>query len=151
MKRALRLAALWLLICVLSSCITRKPGDPWFIVQKVPIEIQRDKPINIQLFTRGEVNDVGLRCSPEVWNALTNGTKSITVRLISSTKTATKIGGVDPGSSGRRGFGYIPSTHYLFYIGGKYHGRASVEITFPNAPTGVTRAEVIVAREPWGW
>jgi hypothetical protein len=36
----------------------------------------------------------------------------------------------------------------LFYIGGNRGAKASVEITFPNAPSGLTHAEIIVGKTP---
>lgn len=146
MKMAWQFAVVSVLACLFSSCASQSP-DEQFVHQKIPIEIQNGKVVTIEIHAlsgNGE-NDVGIRCSPDVWNALTNGTKSITVRLKSSDKKGTQIGGVSPGS-GRRW--PIESFHYLFYIGGEYHAKASVEITFPNAPAEATRAEIIVDNTP---
>jgi hypothetical protein len=146
MKMAWQLAVVSVLVCIVSSCAPQ-PSSERFVRQKIPIEIQSGKPVTVEIHSlsgNGE-NDVGIRCSPDVWNALTNGTKSITVRLKSSDKKGTQIGGISPGS-GRRW--PIESFHYLFYIGGEYHAKASVEITFPNAPAEATRAEIIVDKTP---
>ena len=111
--------------------------------QKIPIEIQVGKPATIEIrsFGGGRENRVAIRCSPEVWNTLTNGTKTIAVQLVSSNK-ATQISGNVLGS------GPIESLHYLFSIWGDYQARASVQITFPNAPAGITHAEIFVCRTP---
>jgi hypothetical protein len=146
MNTTWQLAAVFVLACIVSSCASQPPGER-FVRQKIPVEIQSGKPVTIEIRSlsgNGE-NHVGIRCSPEVWNTLTNSTKSLTVRLISSNKKGTNIGGISPGS-GRRW--PIESFHYLFYISGEYHAKASVEITFPNAPAGVTRAEIIVCKTP---
>ena len=90
-------------------------------------------------FGGGRENRVAVRCSPGVWNTLTNGTKNVAVQLLSSNK-ATQISGIRVGS------GPIESLHYLFSIWGDYHARASLQITFPNAPEGVTHADIIVYR-----
>jgi hypothetical protein len=115
--------------------------------QKIPTEIQSEKTVGIHISVSA-LNDVGIRCSPEVWDALTNGTKNIVVRLVSSNKEGTVIGGVGIGSNGTTGFcgRYIPDCHYLFYIQGDYRAKALVEITFPSAPPGITHADIIVCK-----
>jgi hypothetical protein len=149
MKTAWQLAAVCVLACICSSCAS-EPPDVQFVRQRIPVEIQRGKSLTIEIhsLSGNGVNDVGIRCSPEVWNALTNSTKAIEVRLKSSNKPSTQIGGVNPGSSGTAFLGYIPNVHYLFYISGEYRAKASVEIAFPNAPAGVTPAEIIVCKTP---
>jgi len=94
------------------------------------------------------MNCVGIRCSPEVWNTLTNGTKAIAVRLKSSNKPRTEIGGVDPHSSSTGFLEHLPNVHYLFWINGEPRAKASVEIIFPNALDGTRRAEIIVGKTP---
>jgi hypothetical protein len=130
----------------LPSC-GKMPPDVQFVCQKIPIEIQRGKPVIIEIhsLSGNGANHVGIRCSPEVWNVLTNGTNVISVQLKSSNKPNTNIGGISPGG-GR--LWPIELFHYLFYIGGEYHAKASVEITFPNAPEGTTSAEIIVCKTP---
>jgi hypothetical protein len=146
MRVALQLLALSFLVCVDSSCKTQPTGEG-YVSEKTPIEIQGGKPVTIEIYSlsgNGE-NQVGVRCSPEAWSSLTNSTESITVRLKSSDKRSTQIGGISPGG-GR--LWPVESFHYLFYISGEYHTKASVEITFPNAPLGVTPAEIIVCKTP---
>ena len=141
--------AVLFLVCIGSSCAPQPP-DVQFVRQKIPIVIQSGKPVTFtigHLSGNGE-NDIGIRCSPEIWGALTNGTKAVTVRLLSSNKPDTIIGGVDPRAGGGAFLGYIPNVHYLFYIGGRYRAKASVEVTFPNAPAGGTPAEIIVGKTP---
>jgi len=149
MKNVWQIAVVSVLVWTLTSC-GPQPPEVQFVRQKIPIEIQNGTPATIEIssLSGNGVNDVGIRCSPEVWNALTNGTKTIAVRLKSSDKPKTEIGGVDPASSGTAFLGYIPNVHYLFYISGEYHTKASVEITFPNAPPGTTHAEIIVCKTP---
>jgi hypothetical protein len=149
MKIAWQLAAISVLACVFTLSGTQAP-DVQFVRQRIPVEVQRGKPITIEIhsLSGNGVNDVGIRCAPEVWNALTNGIGSIGVHLKSSNKPGTKIGGVDPGSGGTAFLGYVPNAHYLFYISGKYRAKASVEITFPNAPAEAARAEIIICKTP---
>jgi len=149
MKPAWQLTLTSVLAFVITSCITQPPGEG-YVREKIPVEIESGKPVKIEIssLSGNGVNDIGIQCSPEVWNELTNGTKAITIRLKSSNKADTNIGGVDPGSGGTSFLGYIQNVHYLFYIGGRYRAKASVEITFANAPAGVTPAVIIVCKTP---
>lgn len=139
------------LFCVATSC-AHKPFNPeqYALRQKIPIEIQTEKPVTIEIssLSGNGVNEVGIQCSPEVWNMLTNGTKNISARLVSSSKESTHVGDVAVGSGFRFFTGYVTNAHYLFYIDGKYHAKATVEITFPNAPAGVTQAEILIGKTP---
>ena len=131
------------------SCGPQTP-DKKYVRQKIPIEIQGANPVTFEIrsLSGNGPNDVGIRCRSDVWNALTNGTKSITVRIKSSDKGNTEIYAVNPGGSAA-GFLYlIPDVHYLFKIAGEYHAKASVEIIFLNTPVGVTPAEIIVCKTP---
>jgi hypothetical protein len=139
---------------ILCSC-TAQPPEVQFVRQKIPVEIQRGKPVIVEIrsLSGNGSNDVGIRCSPDVWSALTNGSEQIIIQLRSSNKKGTEIGGISPGRGGEGkagvGFlGYIPNVHYLFHIYGKHGAKASVEIIFPNAPEGTTRAEIIVGKTP---
>ena len=134
---------------IFTSCAPQPPSVQ-FVRQKIPIAIQEGKSltVEIQSLSGNGVNDVGIRCSPETWSVLTNSPNAIRVRLKSSNKPRTEIGGVMPGSDGTGFLPLVPNVHYLFYISGQYHAKASVEITFPNAPEGVTSAEIIVGKTP---
>jgi hypothetical protein len=131
--------------CLLSQC-TMTP-DQQYIREKIPIEIQSGKPliVNIRSLSGNGWNEVGIRCSPDVWKALMAVTNSVAVRLISSSKTNTSIINVFPGS---HRLWPLDSFYYLFSIGGDYRANATVEITFPSAPEGVTQAEIIVLITP---
>jgi len=135
-----------IMACVFSSCRSQTP-DTQFVREKIPIEIQGGKPVTIKIssLSGNGWNEVGIRCSPEVWNALNNGTQSITVRLLSSSKNGTRI---EQGSPGRPKLWPIESSHYLFTIDGAYRATAAIEIMFPNAPPGITRAEIVVSKTP---
>ncbi len=132
--------------CFCSLCASLLPEE-YLVRQKIPIEIESGKPVTIKIRARspGGASEVGIRCSPEVWNALTNGTRSITVQLISSNKKGIHIERIPPGYGP---YNPIESLHDLFYLLGNYQmfPRAIVQITFPNAPPGVTRAEILVCR-----
>ncbi|MGA2799504.1 MAG: hypothetical protein ABSE63_18120 [Thermoguttaceae bacterium] len=133
------------IVCAFSSCGSQRP-EVQFVRQKIPISIQSDKPITVEISLSGNGdNQVGIRCSPQVWNALPKGEDAIVVNLKSSNKPNTEIGGISPGSGKRWP---IESFHYLFYIFGEYNAKATVEITFPHAPPGTTHAEIIVCKTP---
>lgn len=131
----------------ISLSSASQPPDVQFVREKIPVQIQRGKPLTIEIdpLSGNGANHVGIRSPPGVWNALTNGTNMISVQLKSSNKPNTNIGEISPGG-GR--LWSIESFHYLFYIGGEYHAKASVEITFSNAPEGITSAEIIVCKTP---
>jgi hypothetical protein len=137
------------LACIFLSCTPKPPGEQ-FVRQRIPIEIQSGKIVTVEIhdLSGNGWNDIGIQCSPETWSALTNGIKSITVRLKSSDKNKTEINNVNPGSGDPYFLGYVPNVHYLFLIGGEYDANATVEITFPNAPAEVTHAEIIVGKTP---
>jgi len=124
--------------------------EQYAVRQKIPVQIEANKPVTVEIssLSGNGVNEVGIQCSPEIWNSLTNETKNISVRLVSSSKPGTQIGGVALGSGFGFFLGYVTNAHYLFYIGGKYHAKASVEIVFSNAPPGVTRADILIGKTP---
>jgi hypothetical protein len=138
-------------ICIIEACQHHpaQPAGEEYIHQKIPIEIERGKAITVEIRLSGSAaNDVGIRCSPETWQTLTNSANGIAVALKSSTKTGTQIYGADVKFGGGYFLGYVTNVHYLFEISGKRHAKASVEITFPTAPPGVTHAEIIVGKTP---
>ena len=149
MKMAWQLLVASIIVCAFSSCGPMSPKQH-YVLQKISVEIQRGRPLTIEIhsLSGNGVNAVGIRCSAELWNELTKGTKSIEVQLKPSNKSSTKIGGVDPGSGATGFLGYIPNVHYLFYISGEYGAKAFVEITFLNAPERATSAEIIVCKTP---
>jgi len=132
-------------VCTAASC-ARTP-DAMYVREKIPIEVKKGKPttITIRSLSGNGWNEVGIRCSPDVWKALMVGTNSVAVRIISSSKTNTSIINVAPGS---HKLWPLDSFYYLFSIGGDYRASATVEITFPSAPEGVTRAEILVLITP---
>jgi hypothetical protein len=146
MKITSRIAGVSILAMMCSSCGTMTP-DEHFVSQKIPIEIQSGTPATIEIrsLSGNGWNEVGLRCSPEVWDALTNGGDNVTVQLISSGEHGTEIHDVSPGS---RNLWHLESFHYLFLIGGEYRAKASVEISFKNAPPGVMHAQMLVIKTP---
>lgn len=144
-----RLLAFSVLACIGSSC-KPQPADVQFVGQKIPIQIQRGKPVSVDIrsLSGNGVNDVGIRCSPEIWNVLTNGTNTMAVKLRSSNKPNTEIGGIDLHSGGTAFLGQLPNVHYLFYISGEHHAEVMVEIIFPNSPPEPIRAEIVVCKTP---
>jgi hypothetical protein len=143
MKKALQMSGFCLLALIFCSCASGPPTEAFYVRQRIPIEIENGKPSNVDLRIRspGGRSEVGIQCSPEVWNALTNGTGGITVQLLSSNKGVQVIT-VPPGFQGQCP---VHSLHVLCYLHGN-HVRASLQITFPNTPAGYTRADVIVCK-----
>jgi hypothetical protein len=146
MRVARQLIAVSVMACLFSHC-TMTP-DQRFIRQKIPMEIQSAKPSTVKIGLSGNGwNEVGVRCSPQVWAALTSaGSSNITVRLISSNKQGTQIINVSPGTTHK--LWPIEAYHYLFTIGGEEGANASVEISFPSVPEGLTPVEIIVLKTP---
>jgi len=146
MKIVLLPVAVCVLALIFSSCMT-EPPEIQFVRQKIPIEILSGKPITIEIhsLSGNEMNNIGIRCPQEVWNVLSNGTKPIAVQLKSSNNSGTELGEMNPGWQGTF-LDLIPNVHYLFAIFGRHGAKASVEITFPNAPPGVTKADIIVGK-----
>jgi hypothetical protein len=150
MRKYLHPALVIVLACILLSCASGPRSGPFFVRQRIPVEIARGKAItfDVNSLSGNGPNDVGIRCSPEIWNVLTNGTIATSVQLKSSNKSGVQIYGVDAAGT-PAGFLYrIPDVHYLFEIVGPRRAKASIEITFPNAPAQPTRAEIIVCKTP---
>lgn len=152
MRIAWQLIAVSVMVCLCSQC--SMTPDQQYVREKIPIEIQSGKPITVKIhsLSGNGWNEVGIRCSSDVWQALRDGKNSIEVRLTSSSRNGTEVGDVSPGGYNFDPRGYklwpVDSFYYLFRIAGEYRARASVEITFKSAPEGVTHAEVIVLKTP---
>jgi hypothetical protein len=121
--------------------------DQQFVREKTAIEIQSGRPVTIKIraLSGNGWNDVGIRCSPDIWEALARDSSHITVQLISSNKDGTQVINVAPGQGK---LWPVESYYYLFAIGGHYGASASVQITFPSAPEGITHAEMLVLNTP---
>ncbi len=145
MKAGIHRIAVWAASLSLLCC-TMSP-DEQFVREKIPIEIQINKPmtIHIQSLSGNGWNYVGIRCSPDVWQTLARDNNNIVVNLTSSSKGGTKV--IDVFPVDRKSWP-IKSFHYLFSIGGDYGTSAAVEITFKAAPQGTTHAEVLVLKTP---
>jgi hypothetical protein len=142
--------ALWLGICMLLlACRNSRHDDP-FIHQEIPVMIQNGKSTTIKIgpLSGSSPNDVGVRCSNEVWKMLTKGSNSVSVLLKSSDKKGTMIGGVDPSSSGTSFLGHVPNAHYLFYIRGERDATAVVEISFRNEIPQPFSVKIVVCKTP---
>ena len=148
-QAAWRLVPLLTGLCALAACGRMSP-EQYAVREIIPVEIQSDKPLTVEIpsLSGNGWNDVGLRCAPEVWKAVTNGARPFSGRLKSSTKPDTEIGGVGLGFGFAHFLGSLSDVHYLFHITGKDGAKASVEITFPNAPSGSTHAEILVGKTP---
>lgn len=141
----LRLVAVSVMAFLFSWC--KASTDAHFVREKIPIEIQSGKPVIIKIssLSGNGWNEVGIRCLPEIWKALMDEKSTIAVRLLSSSKNGTTVINIAPGD---HKLWPIESYYYLFSISGKYRSSASVEITFPSAPQGVTHAEMIILKTP---
>jgi hypothetical protein len=145
----------WQILAVTVKAVTvlscgPQPPDVQYVRQRIPVQVQKGKTLTIDIhsLSGNGVNDIGIRCSTELWNVLTNGTSRIMVRLKTSDKPDTEIAGVDPSSGGTAFFGYITNLHYLFYIQGRYRSKATVEVVFPSGPEKSVGAEIIVGKTP---
>jgi hypothetical protein len=143
-----QLMTVFMLACGVWSCKEQSPAE-YYTSQRIPIEVQSGKAVTVKITLSGNgPNDVGIRCSPEVWQALTSGPKTITARVTSSSESGTVLDGVQPGGTAD-GFLYlIPDVKFLFEISGGHNATAVVEITFPNGPTVATPAEIVVGKTP---
>jgi hypothetical protein len=143
MKIAWQIAAL----SVMLSLGCKELGDARFIRQQIPIEIQSGKPVTIEIrsLSGNGWNEVGIRCTPDVWQKL-DAKNNFAVRLISSDEKGTEVSYVSPSDDYK--LWPVESFYYLFSIDGKYRADASVEITFKSAPEGVTHAEILVLKTP---
>ena len=130
----------------LASCGRMTP-DQQFVKQKMAAEIHGSKTVVIQIENLSGVadNEVGLRCSPDTWNALMQGKPKITVTLKSADKPGTDITNASP----TPGVMWpIDHCYHLFEIYGQAGTKATVEISFPNALEGPTPAEIVVLKTP---
>ena len=145
MRIALRIGLIFVVTCLFPLC--EASGEMRYIRQQIPIEIRSGTPIAIKFrsLSGNGWNEVGVRCSPAVWQSLASDKSGVAVHLISSNKEGTKIIDVSPDE---HKLWPVESFHYLFSIGGKYGATASVEITFQNAPPGITHADIVVLKTP---
>src|SRR5580658_3138827 len=119
MKMTGRLMAILAAMCFFLSCKQQRSGEQ-FIRQKIPIEIQEGQPVIVEIHSlSGDPNAIGIRCPIEIWTALTNSAKTITAHIKASSKPGTQIGWINNASDGTSFIGYIPNTHYLFYVFGE--------------------------------
>jgi hypothetical protein len=146
MNIAWKTIAVSAMVCLFSWCSAASP-DTQYVRQRIPIEIQSGKSVVVKIhsLSGNGWNEVGIRCSPDVWKMLLEGKDKLAVRVVSSNKNGTKIINVSPDD---HKLWPVESFHYLFSIGGEYRADAAVEITFPSAPGGVTKAEMIVLKTP---
>jgi len=133
-------AIVWLASCKMSP-------DEQYVSEKVPIEIDQDKPVVVEIrsLSGNGWNDVGIRCSPEIWDALSAAGGNVSVRLVSSGQGATKLIDVSPGG---HKLWPINSFYYLFAIDGRRGTSAKVEIAFPASRLRATHVEFLVLKTP---
>jgi|SRR6266446_6647023 len=145
MKIAWQLIAVSVPMCLFSWCMAS--ADAQYVRQQIPIEIQSGRPVTIKIrsLSGNGWNEVGIRCSPDVWKTLMDGKNNVAVHLMASNKDGTRIVNVSPGS---HKLWPVDSFYYLFAIGGEYRADATVEITFQSAPEGLTNAEIVVLKTP---
>jgi hypothetical protein len=136
------LSSAWLCILLCTNCCSRSGSELFH--QKIPIEIQGGNAVDLNM--RGLVGEhmVGITCSPDVWTALTNYQKGITVRLKSSDKKTAEVFAFEPGLK-RTSCDEIIGAHYLFAVSAI--GDAVVEISFPKMPVNAS-ADIIICKTP---
>jgi hypothetical protein len=97
MRHPWRFLAMIAAMYALSAC--RITPDKQYIREKMPIAIQQSVQVIIKLgpLIGNGWNQVGIRCSPDIWKALSAGPGNFSVRLVSSDKDGTSISNVFPG------------------------------------------------------
>jgi hypothetical protein len=136
------------LACLLLSCSKQIAGEG-YVREKIPIQIQAGKTVTVTFTLSGNgPNDVGIKCTPELWGILFDSKKAIEVQLSSSEKPDTTIYGVNPGGSPAGPLRLVPHAYFLFEIAGQRDTSATVNITFPNAPQSAVSAEIVVGMTP---
>jgi hypothetical protein len=145
MSITLRLAAASILAFVVSSC--KAAPDTHYVREEIPIEIRGGKPVFIKIhsLSGNGRNEVGIRCSPEDWEALMSQESTLGVRLVSASKKDTRISNISPGD---HKLWPIDSFYYLFSIAGEYRATASIEISFPGKLENIPRAKIVVLKTP---
>ena len=130
--------------CILvgTSCKYNSGTEAW-IDQLVPIKVENGKVITIELQNVSRDHSVGIRCSPQMWNALIKDPQNITVRLNSPDEHKGKIAEFEPARLGTE-CDSVPGARYLFTITGT--GRAVVEVVFKNMPEQVWPVEIILCK-----
>lgn len=113
--------------------------------QRIPIEVKGDKVVTLQMHGLVGSHMVGIICSTEVWNELTNYQTRITVRLKSSDKQPAKVFGFELGGRYTTLCDQLANCHYFFAVSAI--GNAIVEISFPKMPIDAP-AEIIVCKTP---
>jgi len=131
--------------CLVASGCGQTSNEP-FVEQKIPVQIQAGQPLTLHIdsLSGNGVQGVGLQVPSAIWGELSRNPRAITVRLTSGNDRDTRIDFVNPGADA---FTYIQSTpnaYYLFEISGVRGASATFTITFPDAPAGVTNANIIV-------
>jgi hypothetical protein len=134
------IAGMCILLCI--SCAANN-GES-FVHQKVPIEIQGNEILTVEMHRLVGSHPVGIRCSPEVWNELKNCQKSIVVRLKSADKQPAETFGFEPGLTGTT-CDQVAHCHYFFMVSAI--GNIVVEISFPKMPLEAP-AEMIICMTP---
>ena len=129
-----------ILLCI--SCVSRI-GQP-FVHQRIPIEVQGDKVVVLEMHGLAGSHMVGIRCSPELWDELTNCQKGITVRLKSADTQPAEVFAIEPGRA-RTTCDQVASCRYFFAVSAT--GNVVVEISFPKM-TIVGPAEIIICKTP---
>src|SRR5947209_8195022 len=101
MRYAVQTAVVFAIICGFAACHRMSPEEQ-FVRQKIPVEIQNGRTVTVEIpsLSGNGNNDVGIRCSPQLWNLLTNSTKELAVQLKDSSKPDTSIDAVKLGGGG---------------------------------------------------
>src|SRR5215468_11637313 len=96
MRNTGKIFAILVLICAFPAC--RKTPEEQFVRQSIPVQIQNGRTLTFEIksLSGNGANDVGIRCSPELWKMLTNSTKEISVRLQASSEPDTRFDWVKP-------------------------------------------------------
>ena len=135
----------WIGLCVLfcGSCaapVIQETG----VQQNIPITIQKDSVVQVEMKNLDGVHNIGIRCPPEVWTDLTNHQASVEMRIASADDRIAYGFGFNPGQKGTE-CDQVKDTHYLFSVSAM--GDLTMEVDFTTLFTN-SAAELIVCPAP---
>jgi len=113
------------------------------VFQKVPVEIQGNTVLSMKIKHLAGEHMVGIRCSLETWNKLTNYQNEISVQIKSADNPPAQVFAIEPGRQGTTCDS--ANCHYFFAISAK--GDVVLEISFRQMPIKAS-AEIIVCKTP---
>ena len=141
MKRPIiKVIALVLLGYLFTSCSHSEP----FVLDRIPITWQPEKPFVVELTQLAGDHPVGIQCTPDSWSELARDRDRISVRLTSGDRQATSVFAIEPGRLGTF-CDQVPDTHYIFTVSAR--GRVLVQLALPGI-SARSKVELVVCKTP---